>query len=331
MITYANVDQQDVSVSSIPKPTSFGVSVVIPVTERTDDLAQLYTEHAAILDQLNYSYEFIFVFDGKFEELVKPLEILIDSNAPIKMITFNRSFGESTALMIAFEQAQGQLILTLPAYKQTIPEGIANVLDALKEGYDLVVTRRWPRKDSLINRIQTKGFHFITSCLTGVKFQDSSCGMRGLTRSVIKELQLYGDLHRFIPFLAYQKGFRIIEIDIPQDKADSNTRVYGLGVYLRRLLDILTLVFIFKFMKKPLRFFGLIGAGLFSLGFIINVNLAVERLLGWTTLSDRPILTLGVLLMVLGVQTGSIGLLGEMIVFTHARKLKEYTISKFLN
>lgn len=161
-------------------------------------------------------------------------------------------------------------------------------------------------------------------------FQDSSCGLKGLTKRVIRELQLYGDLHRFIPFLAYQKGFRIVEIDVEQDPANTNTRIYRPGVYLRRMLDILTLAFLFKFTKKPLRFFGLIGGGLFASGSLLTFSLGVQKLLGWTALSDRPLLLLGVLLMVLGVQTGSIGLLGEIIVFTHARKLKEYSVERIL-
>jgi len=151
-----------------------------------------------------------------------------------------------------------------------------------------------------------------------------------MKRRVTRELPLYGDLHRFIPLLAYQKGFRIIEVDVPQHPADSKLRMYRPGIYLRRLLDIFTVVFLFKFTKKPLRFFGLIGAGLFGVGFFISLVLALQRLLGPVSLGDKPLLILGVLLMVLGVQTGSIGLLGEIIIFTHAKKMKDYAVEKFL-
>lgn len=317
-------------VQSVDSPTGVGVTVVVPVTELSDDLVALYRKHAAVLDQSRHSYEFIFVMDGKWGRAGSALKQLATDGEPIRIVTFNRSFGESTALMVGFEQARGEVVVTLPAYPQTVPEGIHQVLDALKEGYDLVVTRRWPRQDSIINQLQTKGFHFVTSFLTGVKFQDSGCGLKGLSRRVIRELDLYGDLHRFIPFLAYQKGFRIVELDIPQDVANRKTRMYRPGVYLRRLLDILTLAFLFKFTKKPLRFFGLIGCGLFTVGFCLSLSLVIEKLLGWTVLSDRPLLLLGILLMVLGVQTGSIGLLGEIIVFTHARKLKDYSVDRVL-
>ena len=151
-----------------------------------------------------------------------------------------------------------------------------------------------------------------------------------MKKRVTSEVPLYGDLHRFIPLLAWQKGFRIIEVDVPQHPADSKLRIYRPGIYLRRLLDILTVVFLFKFTKKPLRFFGLIGAGLFGTGFFISLALAVQKLLGSVSLADKPLLILGVLLMVLGVQMGSLGLLGEIIIFTHARKMKDYAVAKFL-
>ena len=130
--------------------------------------------------------------------------------------------------------------------------------------------------------------------------------------------------------LAYQRGFRMAEVDVPQHPADGQVRIYRPGVYLRRLLDLISLVFLFKFTKKPLRFFGLIGAGLFGGGFLLSSVLAVEKILGLTALTDRPLLVLGVLLMVLGVQTGSIGLLGEIIIFTHTDKIRDYSVDKFL-
>jgi len=136
-----------------------------------------------------------------------------------------------------------------------------------------------------------------------VTFHDLGCGLRGMKKLVTRELQLYGDLHRFLPLLAYQRGFRIQEVDVPQHQANQSARLYKPGVYLRRLLDILTIVFLFKFTKKPLRFFGLIGSGLFAMGFGVSLYLFFERLMGVGGLSDRPILILGVLLMVLGVQT----------------------------
>lgn len=306
------------------------VSVVIPVTDRNDSLGDIYIAHAEILTCLAKSFEFIFVLDGGFESAKHSLEGLLEKGEPIHIISLPRHFGEATALMVGFQHAQADIIITLPAYFQTLPESLKLVVKSLNEGYDLVVTRRYPRRDPWINRWQNCVFHFIVRSLTSVTFHDMSCSLRGIRKQVVGELQLYGDLHRFLPLLAYHRGFRVIEKDVLQHPADCHSRVYPPGVYLRRFLDIMTVVFLFKFTKKPLRFFGLIGAGLFAGGFIVSIILAIQKLFGLTALANRPLLILGVLLMVLGVQTASIGLLGEMIIFTHARKLKDYAIQKIL-
>ncbi len=166
--------------------------------------------------------------------------------------------------------------------------------------------------------------------LTGVKYHDISCGLRLMKREVAQKIHLYGDLHRFLPLLAYERGFKVTEIQVKQSRHDAKRRVFRPGVYLRRLLDILTLFFLFKFTKKPLRFFGLVGSALSVAGAAIMGYLGLYRLLGFGAIAGRPLVILGVLLMVLGVQLFSIGLLGEIIIFTHARKVKDYSIGKIL-
>ncbi len=310
---------------------SIEVSVVLPVTERCDDLVEIYRSSASVLRQMGSAYEFIVVCDGRFSWAAKNLERLRNEfGEPIRVVVLPRTYGEATALAIGFELARGELLITLPSYFQTMPEGIESVLNLLNEGHDVVVVRRWPRMDPWLNRLQNYGFHRITHWLTGVALHDLGCGVKGLRKRVVREIQLYGDLHRFLPVLAYQRGFRPVEVFVQQHPNDRSLRIYRPGVYLRRFLDLLTLVFLFKFTKKPLRFFGLIGMGLFGLGITTATMLAIQRLLGLTALSDRPLLILGVLLMVLGVQVGSIGLLGELIIFTHARKMKDYAIEKVL-
>ncbi len=306
------------------------VSIIIPVTERCENLVEIYRVHLDILNRRGVINEFIFVVDGGFEEAGDMVRGFAQNEKSVRVIQLARSFGEATALGVGFEQAEGDVIVVMPSYFQTTPEGLDTLLNALGEGCDVAIARRWPRHDSWINKVQNLGFHFVVGWFTGVTFHDLGCGLKGMKRRVAQELQLYGDLHRFLPLLAFQRGFRIEEVNVPQHKADQATRLYRPGVYLRRLLDILTIVFLFKFTRKPLRFFGLIGSGLFSMGFFISLYLAFERLMGMGGLADRPVLILGVLLMVLGVQMGSIGLLGEIIIFTHARKMKEYTIEKFL-
>ena len=199
-----------------------------------------------------------------------------------------------------------------------------------EEKNDLVISWRYPRIDSWFNRVQARVFHWTIRMLTGTGYHDVSCGLRAMKRQVAEEIQLYGDLHRFIPLLAYQRGFKVKEITVRQSPLDSMRRIYRPGVYLRRLLDILTLFFLFKFTQKPLRFFGLVGSSLFGAGVLTTAYLGLYRLLGFGAISGRPLLILGVLLMVLGVQLFSIGLLGEIIIFTHARDVKEYQIKEIL-
>lgn len=303
------------------------ISVLVPIAERHDDLHAIYREAVQELAARGEPFETIFVLDGpRFPEAERQLRELQASSSDVRVYRLNRTFGEAAALRAAAARARGRTILTLAPYFQLAPGAVGKVLDTLEKGYDLVVARRYPRIDSWFNRLQSRVFHVLTSWLTGVQLRDISCGLRAIRAEVLREIPLYGDLHRFIPILAHRQGFRIAEVPLPQSPADVGARVYAPGVYLRRLLDILTVFFLAKFTRKPLRFFGLVGAGLFGTGFLITGYLAALRLLHATALADRPLLLLGVLLMVLGVQTASLGLIGEIIVFTRARQNPDYAI-----
>jgi hypothetical protein len=307
------------------------LSVVVPISERHDDMKKFFLHYSGELKETGEKYEFIFVAEEGFNNAVADLKELRKDNHEIKIIKLNSSVGEATALSIGFKKARGTYIITMHPYFQVEAAGIRKVINELENGKDLVITRRYPRIDSVLNRIQTFTFHWLIGALTGMSFQDISCGLRGMKRKVAQELNLYGDLHRFIPILAHMQGFRITEIDVKQSNEESGIRIYRPGVYLRRLLDISTVFFLFKFTKKPLRFFGLIGFSFFTVGFFINLYLAIQRLMGLTGLANRPLLLLGVLVMVLGIQIASIGMLGEIIIFTHARETSDYQIEEVLD
>lgn len=310
---------------------SVDLSVVIPISEHHDDLRELYLCCVKELSAGGQTYEFIFVVDGPKHEAIKALKELKREYPDIKVITLNRPFGEATALSAGFDKAKGTVILTLAPYFQVELHEVTKMLKQLAEdGNDLVISWRYPRIDSRFNRLQSRVFQWLTRILTGTKYHDISCGLRAMKCKVAQEIHLYGDLHPFFPLLAYQRGFKVTEIPVQQSRHDTKRRVYGPGVYLRRILDILTIFFLFKFTKKPLRFFGLVGSGVFGAGSIITGYLGVYRLLNLGPIAGRPLLILGVLLIVLGIQLFSIGFLGEIIIFTHARKTKEYTIDKLL-
>lgn len=308
------------------------VSVVVPIVERYGDLRQLYHEFAAELTRLGHSSEFIFVVDASQRSaipILRELQQTADGDR-LSILQLNGSFGESAALTLGFERARGEKIITLAAYFQVEPRGIGPALDALDEGIDLVVGRRFPRIDAFFNRIQSRLFHWFVRRLTSTDFHDISCGFRAMRRRVPRELHLYGGLHRFIPVLAMSRGFSVREIPLAQRSEDRRTRVHGAGAYLGRLLDLLTIFFLVKFTRMPLRFFGLLGLFLFASGFLIDLAVATQKIVWNLEIADRPLLLLGVLLMVLGVQTLSLGLLGEMIIFTHARNMRDYRVAEVI-
>jgi glycosyltransferase involved in cell wall biosynthesis len=307
------------------------VSVVVPIVERFGDLLQLYHEFSAELTRLGCSSEFIFVVDDSQRDALKVLrELQKGEDDRISILQLSGSFGESAALMLGLERARGEKIMTLAAYFQVEPRGIGPALAALDDGVDLVAGRRFPRIDSFYNRVQSRLFHWFLRRLTSTDFHDISCGFKVMRRRVTRELHIYGGQHRFIPILAMNRGFTVREMDMPHREEDRRTRFHGTGAYLGRLLDILTIFFLVRFTRTPLRFFGLLGLALFLAGFAIDLIVALQKLVLNTEIADRPVLLLGVLLMVLGMQTLSLGLLGEMIIFTHARNVRDYRVAEVI-
>ncbi|HET7313357.1 glycosyltransferase [Salinisphaera sp.] len=306
------------------------VSVIIPVSERYDNVREVYNAYKADLDRTSYAYEIIYVLDGAYADVLAELRQLLSEGEPLKIIRFTRAFGESTALTAGFANSDGPILVTLPAYHQVEPGSVARLLNALADN-DMVVGRRWPRTDSGFNRFQTRLFYRVQKMITGHELHDLGCGVRGFKRQVADEVSIYGDQHRFLPIIAQRWGFKVKELDLPQSPKDAYRRVYRPGVYLRRLLDLLTVFFLSKFTKKPLRFFGLIGSGIAFIGAIILVWLTIERLFLSVALADRPALLAGSLLVVVGIQIFGLGLLAELIIFTHAKDLKEYTVEEVIN
>jgi glycosyltransferase involved in cell wall biosynthesis len=300
------------------------ISVVVPVVERVDDLMALYRAFAGELERRGKDHEFVFVFDGGFTPPAD-LVALSRENEAVRLLSFARTFGETAALRLGIERSRGEVILTLPAYFQVKPEGIGAMLDALDAGVDMVIANRSPRVDSWFNRMQSRAFHRMVGGVGGQRFHDMACGVRLIRRPVAEALPLYGDLHRFIPALALREGYRVQEIAVPQHPNDYRARVYGPGVYVRRLLDIAGFFFLAKFTEKPLRFFGLVGTVFFGLGAVVSLVLLAERLAG-QGIANRPLLLLAVLLVALGVQLMGLGLVGEIIVHLRSPHRRAYRV-----
>jgi glycosyltransferase involved in cell wall biosynthesis len=300
------------------------VSVIVPVVEGVDDLAELYRSFSAALTARGNDHEFVFVFDGGY---VPPPELVALSHerTNLKLLRFARSFGETAALRLGIERSRGDLLLTLPAYFQVQAEGVDALLEALTDQTDVVVASRSPRIDSWLNRLQSAVFNRMISGVGDRQFHDSACGVRVLRRAAAEGLPLYGDLHRFIPALALREGYQVVEVAVPQHPSNARTRLYGPATYARRLLDIATFFFLAKFTEKPLRFFGLVGSLFFAAGAVTSLVLLVERLQG-QAIANRPLLLLAVLCLALGVQLMGLGLVGEIIVHLRAPHRRAYRV-----
>jgi glycosyltransferase involved in cell wall biosynthesis len=306
------------------------VAVIVTVSERYDDPAHVYADYKRALDASGYRYRFTYVLDGDFPDVLEELQRQQRQGEALRIVKLSRWFGEATALTAGFENSQGDAILTLPAYHQVEPVEIPRLIKEL-ERCDMVLARRFPRADSGFNRAQTALFNWLFRAMTGSAFRDLGCGVRAFKRKVIEQIPVYGDQHRFLPLLASRQGFKVGELDLPQSSKDRRWRIYRLGVYPRRVLDLLTVFFLVKFTKKPLRFFGLVGIAIFAAGALITIFLVIERLFFGVGLGDRPALLLSSLLVVVGLQIFALGLIGELIIFTHAKDIKEYTIEKIIN
>src|SRR5688572_15636966 len=306
------------------------IAVIVTVSERFDSPRQLYFEYKNALDASGHQYQFTYVLDGDFPEVLEELKCLQGEGEPLRIIMLSRSFGEATALTAGFENSHGELLLTLPAYRQVDPADIPLLIKEL-ESCDMAVARRFPRVDSRFNRMQTALFNWLFRATTGGAFRDLGCGVRAFKRRIAKEVPVYGDQHRFLPLLVARQGFKVRERDLRQSSKDRPWRIYRLGIYPRRVLDLLTVFFLAKFTKKPLRFFGLIGVAVFASGALITSYLVFDRVFFDVALAERPALLLSSLLIVLGVQIFALGLVGELIIFTHAKDIKEYTIEEIIN
>jgi glycosyltransferase involved in cell wall biosynthesis len=298
---------------------SVEISVVVPICKTPTDLGDLLSQYLTELSATGLSYEFICVLQADQYDALQTLKKLKTAYPMVRVILLHHWQGEAAALSVGFDKAAGMILLTLPSYFQVLPSELHRVLrKLLEDGLDLVVARRYPRTASLLNRALSWFFHQLIHMLTQTSYHDLNCGLRAMKRTVAEEVPIYGDLHRFLPLLAYQRGYRVAELPVQQSGHEAKRWIYAPGMYLRRLLEVLTVFFLFKFTKRPLRFFGLLGCQLFIAGTAILGYLGLYRLLGVGSIAGRPSLFLGALIMILGAQLFSIGLLGELLIFTHS-------------
>lgn len=303
------------------------VSAVIPIGQAAPELKEVLTRFAAEFARRGATAEFVVVLDGVSDAVFDEVKASCPAGSNVRLVRLNHPFGESTALAAGFGISRGEVIVTLPSYLQVEPEDVHNLLDAIEDGSDLVAGLRVPRVDSITNRLQSALFNGLMRSLTGVRLHDLNCPVRAIRRKVLEDVATQGDMVRFLPVMALRHGFRVGEAKVRHLRERGKTGFFGIGVYIRRFLDVINLLFLSKFTRAPLRFFGVVGILFILVGLAICGFLTVDYFFRTgTELRDKVSLVLGVMLFVLGVQIFSIGLVGEIIIFTQAKNLKDYRL-----
>ena len=307
------------------------LSVVIPLHDEGENLSPLFTRLQEVLEHLDLDWEVIFVDDGSDDDsLSRLLEIKAGSDR-VRIIQFRRNFGKSAALSAGFKQVRGDKVVIMDADLQDDPNEIPALLAAIDQGFDLISGWRIKRHDRLVKRYTSRIFNRATSILTGVKIHDFNCGLKVFRREVTDSIPLYGELHRYIPVIAYWKGFKVTEKQVRHHPRLFGRSKFGIYRFFAGFTDLLTVMFLTKYVKKPLHLFGGIGLFFFGTGFLINSYLVVVDLLLGNVIRVRPLLFLGVLLMLIGFQFISTGLLGEMMAMAHQEDEPAYLVRRIWN
>ena len=288
------------------------LSIIIPVLNEGLSLQPLYDELVKVLQEVTEDYELIFVDDGSTDQSPQLIEILHRNNPRIKLIQFRTNFGKSAALLAGFREAQGDIIFTLDADLQDDPHEIPHFLEMINKGYDLVSGWKVKRQDVWTRVLASKIFNFVVPLVTGVRIHDLNCGFKCYRSEVVKDLKLYGELHRFIPVLATWKGFKVSEIAVQHRLRRFGKSRFGRKRLLRGFFDFITVYFLTHYLKRPLHLFGGIGLIALTGGFVISSYFALEWIFG-TPQHLRPIMVFGWVLIVIGIQLVLMGLIGEMI------------------
>jgi len=298
------------------------ISVVVPVYNEERSVALLYDELRSALEPLHTSWEAIFVDDGSSDGTFGALTRLHNAERNVRVVRLRRNFGKAAALVAGFDQARGETVVTIDGDLQDDPAEIPRLLAKLDEGFDLVSGWKAHRRDPLSRRVLSRIFNRVTSLFSGVRMHDLNCGLKAYRADVVHGLRLYGELHRFIPVLAHYRGFRIAELPVNHRPREHGRSRYGVERYVRGFLDLLTVSFIGRYRHRPLHLFGGLGLMLGFIGSAVLVYLTVLKALGHA-IGHRPLLMLGVLLVVIGMQFFSLGLISEMITSHHEERAQE--------
>jgi len=301
------------------------ISVIVPLYNEKESLPFLYEELVSAVTGYSRDYELIFVDDGSTDGSFQMLREFQDRDPRIRLVRLRRNFGKSAALSAGFRLAEGAIIVTIDADLQDRPSELPKLLSRLEDGLDLVSGWKKPRRDPLRKRIPSRIFNFFTAILTGVPLHDINCGFKVYRREVIEEIKVYGEMYRYIPVLASYRGFVVGEVPVEHSQRRFGKSKFGASRFLGGFFDLLTVIMLTRYNKKPLHVFGVLGASLFTAGLVIEAYLSIGWLFLDKWIEDRPLFILGVLFLIVGVQFIFFGLIGEMIAYS-TRRDEDYSV-----
>jgi len=286
------------------------VSFVIPCYNEEESLALLYN---GIAEHTEYPFEIIFIDDGSTDRSREVVRRLHEKDERVRLIAFRKNFGKAAALQAGFQSCRGDIVITMDADLQDEPAEIGHFIQKIGEGFDVVSGWKFTRNDPLEKRLPSKLFNKVVSKTSGVKLHDFNCGFKAYRGEVVKSINVYGELHRYIPVLAHRKGFRITEISVQHNPRRFGKSKYGIERYLRGFFDSLTVAYLGKYYNKPMHFFGRMGIWAGIVGVAICIYMSKLWILG-NAIGNRPLLLLGVLLILVGVQFFSMGIIGDILL-----------------
>ncbi len=300
------------------------ISVIIPLYNEEENIHELHRELDEVFNKLGKSCEFVIVDDGSTDKSLELLTELQQSDPRVTVVSFRRNFGQTAAMTAGFDYSQGDVIICMDADLQNDPRDIPKMLAKIEEGYDVVTGWRYDRKDPFVSRkLPSMIANKIISVTTGVKLHDYGCTLKAFRKEVVKNIKLYGEMHRFIPAIASGMGISLTEVKVNHRPRRFGTSKYGISRTLRVILDLITVKFLLSYATKPLHVFGSLGFLSSSCGFVISLVLTIQRQLFGIPLANRPLLLLGILLIFIGIQFVTIGLLAELVVRTYHESQKK--------
>jgi glycosyltransferase involved in cell wall biosynthesis len=303
------------------------ISVVIPLYNEEESLKPLYIDLKKTLRGISCDHEIIFIDDGSNDKSLQIIKDLAKTDNKIRYFSFRTNYGKSAALQVGFNNAAGDVVITMDSDLQDDPVEISNLLKKLEEGFDLVSGWKKKRFDPIVKRISSRFFNFVTRILTGIKIHDFNCGLKAYKKLVTESINVYGELHRYIPVLAKWKGFSVSEVVVRHRPRRYGKTKFGLSRFFKGFIDLITVIFTTRYVKRPMHLFGFLGLLTALAGLGISLWLTYEKLFYNIGINNRPIFFLGILLIIVGVQFFAIGLIGELIVH-NTQSEKEYVIKE---